>query len=559
MEAYSSVSNPIGSGTWRLALIVWCTSVGALILAMIAQPIVGRFAIPDPSAGSARVASDETSKPPLPAVTRADSPPIASSAVAVLRSIHARRTHHPAVRTLASASLVTHRSEMAAHSSYALDPSPQLVNSTAALAAVAGASTKGPGAAGSVSALSYLTRSANSIGSAISSMRSALSERAGISIHGLIDFGTNYNFNRPATGNNLYRVFDYFGASDFEPNQAELYINRSVPNQPGFVIDLNFLNTAQVMHGLTSYYGDRLGPQNPTGWIDPTQTYLTYTVPIGSGINLQAGRYTSLIGFEYIPTWNNTNFNQSIDLLYSLGEPFTLTGLRASYVFNKYVAATVGLNNGWDTIATRNVLQSVEAQLSLTPTENITWNMQGMFGPSTGVQSGSKRGLANTTLAWKTPYKPLQLGFEYLFADQSAPVLFSPLTEAPAYSNPLLAQSNQPILHRVWWSGVGVWAAYNLTDSIQLATRGEWFDDPSGARSGIAQNLGEITETLNYTIPQVSGLTARLEYRHDFSSAHPFPGPGPLVYFPCLGHTCSSTAHTYSEQDTFESALVFTF
>jgi hypothetical protein len=195
----------------------------------------------------------------------------------------------------------------------------------------------------------------------------------------------------------------------------------------------------------------------------------------------------------------------------------------------------------------------------VTPTESITWNMQGMFGPSTGTQSGSKRGLANTTLAWKTPYKPLQVGFEYLFVNQSAPVFFSPLAEAPAYPNPLLAPSAPSIRHSVWWSGVGLWAAYNLTDSVQLATRGEWFDDPSGVRSGIEQNLGELTETLNYTIPVISGLTARLEYRHDFSSAHPFPNAGPIVNFPFLAGTCTSTTHTYGGQDTLETALLLTF
>jgi hypothetical protein len=404
-----------------------------------------------------------------------------------------------------------------------------------------------------------LARWENRLGDSISSARKQLADKTGIAIHGLLDIGTNYNFNQPATGNNLYRVFDYFGASGFEPNQAELYLNRTVPNQPGFVIDLNFLNTAQVMHGLTTYYAGKLGPQNPTGWMDPTQAYLTYTVPVGNGLNLQGGKYTSLIGFEYIPTWNNTNFNQSIDLLYSLGEPFTVTGVRCSYAFNKFVTASAGLNDGWDTIATHNVLQTVEGQISLTPTEAITWNTQGMFGPSTATQSGSKRGLANTTLAWKTPYKPLQLGFEYLFAEQSAPVFFSPLTQGPAYPNPLLAPSAQPIRHSVWWSGIGLWEAYNFTDALQLAIRGEWFDDSSGARSGIEQNLGEITETLNYTVPYVQGLTARMEYRHDFSGAHPFPNAGPFVKFPCAAGLCISTAHTYSGQDTFETALVLTF
>ena len=111
-------------------------------------------------------------------------------------------------------------------------------------------------------------RPLSSPGDRISSAQKWLTDETGISIHGLLNFGTNYNFNQPATGNNLYRVFDYFGASGFEPNQAELYLNRSMPNQPGFVVDLNFLNTAEVMHGLTSYYGDHLDLIIlPGGWI----------------------------------------------------------------------------------------------------------------------------------------------------------------------------------------------------------------------------------------------------------------------------------------------------
>ena len=407
--------------------------------------------------------------------------------------------------------------------------------------------------------LSRIEPIASQFGDRVASAQKWLTDEAGLSVNGLLDLGTNYNFNRPATGNNLYRVFDYSGASSFEPNQAELYLSRSMPNQPGFVVDLNFLNTAEVMHGLTSYYGDQPGAHNPTGWMDPTQVYLTYTVPVGSGINLSAGRQVSLIGFEYIPSWNNINFNQSIDLMYSLGEPFTVTGLRGTYSFNEHVAATLGVNNGWDTIATGNPLQTIEAQLALTPTQTLTWNLQGMYGPSTGTQSGSKRGVANTTVAWKTPYKPLQLGFEYLFADQSAPVLFSPLTESPAYTNQLLSPDAQPIRHNVWWSGVGLWAAYNPTDALQLATRGEWFADSSGARSGIQQNLGEITETISYTPPFFSNLTARLEYRHDISREHPFPNSGPFVTFVCPAGRCISTAHTYSGQDTLETALILKF
>ena len=52
-------------------------------------------------------------------------------------------------------------------------------------------------------------------------------------------------------------------------------------------------------------------------------------------------------------------------------------------------------------LATKNLFQTIEAQLWLTPSESLIWNLQGMYGPSTGTQSGSNRALANTTVAWK--------------------------------------------------------------------------------------------------------------------------------------------------------------
>ncbi len=552
----------IGFHIRRIMLSVWFASLAALILSIAVGPLIRSVDVARVSLPSADAITNEPSvpsaTPPVDPTGRAKAKPSDTPVRVARRAGASHRIQRLPVRVPEVVLRASTEKSSAAAAASCSKKSIEVASASQDVGTHESVGSK-PVEIEQTGGLSSFERSVNSTANWISSARKTLADKTGISIHGLLNFGTNYNFNQPAPGNNLYRVFDYFGASSFEPNQAEFYLNRSVANQPGFVIDLNFLNTAEVMHGLTSYYGDQLGPHNPTGWMDPTQVYLNYTVPIGSGLNLQAGKYTSLIGYEYIPTWNNTNFNQSIDLLYSLGEPFTVTGIRANYAFDKYAAATLGLNDGWDTIATRNVLQTLEAQLSLTPTESITWNMQGMFGPSTGTQSGSKRGLANSTLSWKTPCKPLQLGFEYLFVDQSAPVLYSPLAEGPAYTNPLLASSAQPIRHSVWWSGVGLWAAYNLTDSVQLATRGEWFDDPSGARSGIEQNLGELTETLNYSIPVISGLAARLEYRHDFSTAHPFPNAGPNVNFPCLAGTCTATAHTYSGQDTFETALLLTF
>jgi hypothetical protein len=394
--------------------------------------------------------------------------------------------------------------------------------------------------------------------SLLSFARSSLTDATGIDFHGTFDLGVNYNFNQPAAGNNLYRAFDYFGASNFEPNQLELYFSRASAGWlPGFVIDLNFLNAAEVLYGNTTYYGRTHGAWNPCGWMDPTEVYLTYTLPLGTGLTVMAGRQTTLIGLEVIPTWNNINYNQSVGLLFALGEPLTDTGIRAVYSLNRYATVTLGINNGWDTIASKNLFQTVEGQLALTPWEDLSWNIQGTYGPATGSQAGSKLGAADTTILWKTPFRPLQVAMEYLYASQTAPVYYTPVVEGPAYPNPLTAPAANPIQSSVHWQGVGSWIVYDVTPNLRLATRGEWFSDPEGARTGVAQTLADITETLSYQLPWVAGLTGRLEYRYDLSGHHPFPNAGPYVTFPCFGDICRQTAHTYSGQPTLEAALIY--
>src|ERR1019366_3293676 len=86
----------------------------------------------------------------------------------------------------------------------------------------------------------------------------------------------------------------------------------------GFVTDLNFGQVASSISAVTHYSNtSHVGPQ----WFDPTQYYLTYTAPIGSGISFEAGRFVTLLSAEIIPRYNNQNVNESRGLLFTLGEP----------------------------------------------------------------------------------------------------------------------------------------------------------------------------------------------------------------------------------------------
>ncbi len=171
-------------------------------------------------------------------------------------------------------------------------------------------------------------------------VRKNLSDNLGVHIHGLVDATYDYNFNQPNTtpilsssgSVNQLRAFDV-DANSFNLQQFNLHIDRTTDGGVGFVTDLNFGKTAEMLWAST-HYSNPLDADHRPQEFDPTQAYLTYTIPLGTGINMQAGKFVTLLGEEVIPVYNNLNFNESRGFLYTLGEPLTHTGVRAQYSFN---------------------------------------------------------------------------------------------------------------------------------------------------------------------------------------------------------------------------------
>ena len=400
----------------------------------------------------------------------------------------------------------------------------------------------------------------------LTDVRKTLADHLGVHIHGLVDGNYEYNFNVPNTAGtalsssgrvNELRTFDV-DANSFSLQQFNLHIDRTVEGGVGFVTDLNFGKTAEVLWAAT-HYSNSNTPQS-TQEFDPTQAYLTYTVPVGKGINLQLGKFVTLLGEEVIPVYNNLNFNETRSYIFGFGIPFTHTGIRAQYSFNDKIGLTMGLNNGWDDPSDNNDGKSIEGQLALTPTSNLSMLINGMYGPEQANHGNSKRGIIDPIVTWKTPLKGLQLIGEYMYAHEDAPVSVSPFVTSQGNSliDPTTEAALSPITHGVDWQGFAGYAVYDFSENLELATRFEWFRDSDGARTGLRQTLYEVTETLNYKVPLVNGLLARLEYRHDASSAHPFYSDDPLVAGPA-GYPFLLPTHTYSGQDTLLAAAIYQF
>ncbi len=421
-----------------------------------------------------------------------------------------------------------------------------------------------------------------SLGKSVDDIRTNLATNLGIQVHGLADVTYDYNLNHPNTSNgskgglnsaapggciNQLRAFDV-NCETYNLAQFNLHIARVSDGGVGFVTDLNFGELANAMAGATRYFNNPGAFSNNE--FDLTQAYLTYTAPVGTGINLEAGRFVTLLGEEVIPTYANQNFNESRGLLFTLGEPLTHTGIRGTYAFNSNVSLTLGANNGWDDQADNNDGQSVEGELSLNPTSNISLVLNGIYGPEQVNHGNSQRWAIDPIATWHTPITGLQLVGEYLYAEEGSPVSVVPAysahgngfcqpvapfcTPSPVYTTGPNGTINIPVTSS--WTGAAGYIVYDLNDHIEFASRGEWFRDSQGARTGLRQTLGEFTETLNYKVPQVTGLLARLEYRHDESNAAPFFGS---TIAPVNSINYPNPDHTYNGQDTFMVAAIYSF
>jgi hypothetical protein len=354
-----------------------------------------------------------------------------------------------------------------------------------------------------------------------------LAANLGVSIHGLVDAGYEHNFNQPNGETNVLRAWDQDG---FQLTQGNLHVEKD--GTVGFVTDINVGQVAEAING-ASHFSNSPGDAGSGRWIDATQYYLTYTLPVGSGVSLQAGRFVTLLGEEVIPTYTNQNYNETRGFVFNNGEPLTHTGIRASYTYNEYVAVTGGLNNGWDDPGNiNNGGPNYEGELSLNNKDkSLALALNGIYGPNQVGHSNSYRGAIDPVATWKPAFIPnLTLATEYLYA-----------SETGKFDNG----------HGATWWGLAQYFVYDW-NAWESATRGEIFDDEDGARTGVHQTLWEATQTITYKVPDVSGLLVRAEYRHDNSNHHVFLNNN-------FVNPLTGAQHEWKGQDTLLGTLIYAF
>lgn len=307
-----------------------------------------------------------------------------------------------------------------------------------------------------------------------------------VELSGLVDGYYSYNFNRPDGQINTGRAFDTRDNS-FSLNLAKLTLEKKndLTSPLGFKVDLGFGPTIDIVNGPNPTGGDAIK--------HVLQAYVSYVAPVGTGLTIDFGKFTTPIGSEVIETKDNYNYTRSY--LFALG-PYYHTGLRAKYALSDKVSVSGFLLNGWDSLTDNNTGKTGGVSVSVTPTKRLSITQTYLGGPEQTGDNGPKRHISDTVVSVAASDKLTFLANYAYGADQ------------------LISRE------KGHWQGLAASFRYAFDKRFAFSPRFEVFDDNDGFRTGTAQTLKGLT--LTQEVKLVDNMITRFEYRRDWSDADYF-------------------------------------
>jgi hypothetical protein len=329
-----------------------------------------------------------------------------------------------------------------------------------------------------------------------------------------------YNFNRPVGRVNLLRSYDVL-SNQFSLNQASVIFDHPVDvaagRRWGGRLDLQFGQATDTLQG------NPANEPRPDIYRNVFQVYGSYAVPVGKGVSIDFGKWSSALGLEGNYTKDQINYSRSFwfDFL-----PFYHMGVRASYPINDKFTVNYWIVNGTNQVESTKGFKDELFGFTAKPKKTISWTVNYYLGqdhpdsavvPPTGpvpVQPGlsfeairpapdGRTHIFDSYITWQaTPKLTLALEADYfiqrLWRD-AAPGHPS----APSHAD-----------------GGAAYIRYQLTSVFAVGTRAEYMSDRGGLFSGKSQALKENTVTFDQKL--ADGFLARYEWRRDYSNQPTF-------------------------------------
>lgn len=335
----------------------------------------------------------------------------------------------------------------------------------------------------------------------------------GTTINFLLDAYYAYNFNQPIGRVNELRAYDVL-SNAFSINQADvIFENAPDPDHDkryGVRLDLQFGQATETLQG------NPVNEPRPEIYRNIFQAYGTYVAPIGKGLTVDIGKFASSLGYEGNYTKDQINYSRSFWFNFL---PFYHLGVRANYKFNDVVAVNYWMVNGTNQSEPFNGFKDEFIGLALTPTKNISWNIQYYLGqehpdvvffPNGGAPANAPnlQGLPFEPIT-NSPQGKLDIFDSYLSWQMTPKWTFA--VEGDDVVSRLYTNS-----YPQHTDGGAVYLKYQVTPKFYLGGRAEYLSDRGGLFTGETQAVKENTLTLAYRF--ADGFQVMGEWRRDFSN-----------------------------------------
>ncbi len=220
---------------------------------------------------------------------------------------------------------------------------------------------------------------------------------------------------------------------------------------------------------------------------------VSYLAPVGKGLTVQGGIFSSLIGYDSLYAKDNFTYTRPWTADYT---PYLMLGINVAYPVTPRLTATAVLVNGYWHLANANRVPSVGGQLAYQASDRVTVKETVLYGPhQTNTALEFWRFFSDAIVERKVAR--VTLAAEYQFGSEGVDAAGTPRAQWMAAQFPL---------HWI------------VRDSLSATVRPEVAWDRDGRWIGAPQSVTALTATLDYRVPlgPARGIV-RVEYRFDDS------------------------------------------
>jgi hypothetical protein len=341
---------------------------------------------------------------------------------------------------------------------------------------------------------------------------------------GFIDAGYLHDFNYP--DNQLFRSRGTtFHVNEPVVDMAAVYVRKLATEKSRWGMELTLQAGKDSQLFGYSATAPNLDGSEVLRHFGPTD--VSYLAPIGKGLTIQGGIFSSLIGYDSLYAKDNFNYTRPWGADFT---PYLMLGVNASYPVTPKVTLTGFVVNGYWHLADANAVPSFGGQVAYKPTGQWTLKETVLIGPHQADTSLEFwRVITDTIVEYKRDR--FTVAFDFMGA-----------TEQVAPAGP-----------RAAWVAAQLPTHWQFDKHWALAVRPEVTWDSDGRWTGSAQTVKAVTTTIEYRVP-VGKANAIFRLEHRIDDSH-----GPQGGFFDDGTIAPGVPHLKPTQNLLIFGAIFTF